>query len=43
METDLVYEILCLRKLKMMDTVQNNGHIYCNIPSSKHLDLADEW
>jgi hypothetical protein len=40
METDLVHEILCLRKRKMMDTAQDNGHVYSNVPLSETYGLG---
>jgi hypothetical protein len=40
MKTDSVSETLCLKKLKTMDSVQSNTHVYFYIPSQKHLDFA---
>jgi hypothetical protein len=34
-ETDPFSEELCLKKLKIMDNVQNNSDVYCNTPSSE--------
>jgi hypothetical protein len=40
METDPVSKTLCLEKLMMMDNVQNNYHVYDNIPSSETISLS---
>jgi hypothetical protein len=39
-ETDPVSGTLCQGKFKMMESIQNNGHIFCNTPNEKLLDLA---
>jgi hypothetical protein len=35
METDPFSEMACLIKLKRMDSVQYNGHVYCSTPLSE--------
>jgi hypothetical protein len=40
METDAVSEMLCLRKIKIMNKsikMHKNSHVYFNIPSSKQF------
>jgi hypothetical protein len=39
-ETDLGYDMLCLRTFKMTDIVQIDCHVYRNIPSSKIFGLG---
>jgi hypothetical protein len=40
MEMGPVSEALCLKTLKKMDHVQNNGHVFCNTQSSETFRLS---
>jgi hypothetical protein len=39
-QTNPLSEILCLNKFKMMEYVQDNSHVYCNITSSETVALS---